>query len=80
MQPYCAFVFYDRQISNAFFLSPEAYILLSGIKFEKFCRQNFSFVIPPHIENSENRVEMQKSILSEYFSKKQNVRMYVLKI
>ena len=29
------------------FLSLGAYILISGIKFEKFVRQNFSFVYPP---------------------------------
>ena len=29
------------------FLSPGAYILISGIKFEKFVRQIFSFVYPP---------------------------------
>ena len=76
MRPYCALAFYDRQISNAFFLSPGAYILISGIKFEKFCGQKSSFVIPPHIENSENRVKIEKSTLSEHFWKKQNVRIF----
>ena len=47
MCPYCDFNFHDNKISNMPFLSPGAYILISGIKFEKFVRQNFSFVYPP---------------------------------
>ena len=47
MWPYCDFNFHDNKISNMPFLSPGAYILISGIKFEKFVRQIFSFVYPP---------------------------------
>ena len=47
MRPYCDFNFHDNKISNMPFLSPGAYILISGIKFEKFVRQIFSFVYPP---------------------------------
>ena len=66
---YCASVFNDRQFSNAFFLSPGAYIFKFGIKFEKFDGQNFEFRIPPYMKIQKIGPKFQSQLCQNIFQK-----------
>ena len=66
---YYGFAWSHRQILRRFFLSVWAYISFNGIKYQKFWREFFHFVIPPHIDFSKNRPKSKVHFCWTFFKK-----------